>query len=42
MEFEQFRGEAAGIAYSPALDDKLWALYQAGVQPHDVPTRITD
>ena len=33
MEFEQFKDEAAnyledaGIAYSQALDEKLWALY---------------
>ena len=48
MEFDQFKDEApnyledAGVSYSPALDDKLWALYQAGVQPHDVPARIAD
>lgn len=48
MEFEQFKDEAAnyledaGIPYSPALDDKLWELYQAGVPPHAVPARIAD
>lgn len=46
MEFDEFKDvaanylEAAGVPYAPALDDKLWALYQAGVKPHDVPSRI--
>ena len=46
MEFDQFKDAAAnyledaGVAYSQALDEKLWALYQAGVAPHDVPARI--
>jgi len=46
MEFDQFKDAAAnyledaGIAYSQALDEELWGLYQRGVQPHDVPARI--
>lgn len=46
MEFEEFKAvaanylEDAGVSYSPDLDEKLWALYQAGEQPHAVPSRI--
>lgn len=46
MEFDQFKDAAAsvledsGTAYSPALDDRLWALYHQGVSPHDVPARL--
>ena len=42
MEFDNYRDlaanylEDAGIAYSPAMDDRLWALYSNGTKAHEV------
>ena len=43
MEFDTYRDEAAnhledaGIAYSRAMDDQLWSLFNKGTKPWDVP-----